>query len=46
MDEFAERVSEVPAEVPDVPTVLFADDVLLAASHSHAVLGVMLKAFE
>ncbi len=31
MDEFAERVSEVPTEVADVPAALFADDVLLVA---------------
>ncbi len=30
MDEFGERVSEVPTEVSDVLAVLFADDVLLA----------------
>ncbi len=31
MDEFAERVSAIPAHMSDVPAVLFADDVLLSA---------------
>ncbi len=27
MDEFADRISQVPRETADVPAVLFADDV-------------------
>ncbi len=31
LDEFAERQSEIPSVVADVPAVLFADDVLLTS---------------
>ncbi len=41
MDEFAERVSAIPAHMSDIPAVLFADDVLLSAKSPEGLQRLM-----
>ncbi len=41
IDEFAERVSAIPARMSDVPAILFADDVLLSAKSPEGLRRLM-----
>ncbi len=41
MDEFADRITQVPRETADLAAVLFADDVLLSAKSPEGLRSLL-----